>query len=425
MGTAYVGASALTLLAVVCGQLSVRGAELVERSQQISVISNTPSSEPVGQTIIPRWADGNGPPAGRLMGGVYSATQQTQTLAVPAVIITEDYGQKIAQWQGGTVLPDHRPAVLSPVVRDVTIAGRPEDERATGSLARMRDQPDSYHGLFTSCNGGLFEQIRIHGIPGTAARFGRPINPRKGLIQLYDRTRLRIAGLSVSSCHRGIDNSAVDSSIYHCEANNCRDYGIRIGATQHFGDLHAWNCGVGIQIDSTGSQGGEVYGDNCGTGLLIEGWHTTLTGYWSIGCWHAAATINGTQNKLIGFGVRDAPVTINGQRNTLVDGKIETSGKADCLNLVNGTGQIVRDVTLSPGDGRWGIVTTGALNYTTIDVHVYGGAGGLDLRALGRANTIRLSTSGGCREPLRLPPEWDESNEITVNGKPVERHDGE
>lgn len=92
------------------------------------LLAATARAESPPQTVIPRYADGKQPPADRLTG-IYAGTPETEKQALPAVVISEGYGQPIAQHQGGSTDPKiTEPAVLNLVLEDATIDGGTWDD---------------------------------------------------------------------------------------------------------------------------------------------------------------------------------------------------------------------------------------------------------------------------------------------------------
>jgi hypothetical protein len=149
-----------------------------------------------GQHVIPRYANGVTHPAGQLIGwgptSVIQATNDTLTRSVPAIVVTEDYAnQSKDQWQGsaagGAPLYNSPTAVLQPVVRDVTIAGRStgddyysngdvHDHPAylTSDLRTITGATNATPIVITSANHGYLngQAVLVYGVTGNVAANG-------------------------------------------------------------------------------------------------------------------------------------------------------------------------------------------------------------------------------------------------------------
>ncbi len=368
-----------------------------------------------GSGVIVQSADGTAKP---IIG------QRINYVNGEAILRNKDYGKPIAQWQGGSTQAGLAPAVLQPVLRDVMLfgngklVGQPKDD----------DAPDQHHGLLLNASGTVVDNLHVWGVPGTAAVFNRPGNPRKGEPLQFDRCQPYVTRLNAVRVHRGFDLQATDGSFHHINVNNYRDWGIRLSNAIHFSDVHTWGgVGPGVLITGVGNRGSKLYVENSRVGLQIAHGanRNFIDGIRAHTNWTLGILVSGTKNTLRDLEVdtETIGIEINNQYNTLDGGSISVRKEGTGIILNNTTGQTVKlRLDLDGGNigGAAGLVANAPIERCTIDVLVLGGKVGVDLsKGIGRGNVVRVR-SYKTATPVVLPASWDVSNEIVVNGKRLE-----
>jgi hypothetical protein len=390
-------------------------ATLADSLEKRMPAERSPSIE-LPQTVIPRYADGREHPAGTLTG-VYRATKDTASQPVPAVVVTEDYGEKLAQWRGGSTVAGLKPAVLQPRIRDVTIQGMGGSSRPESNAGR----PDLYDGILVNASGAVVDNLHVFGIPGTAGVFTRPNNPRSGPVLEWDRNKHELSNLSASDVFRGFYIAGVDNCVRNVAVRGFRDYGVRLGNAIYASELHAWGgTGPGIWLDGNGGRVTSLYGENTTVGILADCSGSSVLQIRAHTCWDCCLRVNGHKNHFgdLQLDASKIGIEVNDQHNRF-DGRVNAADGATCVVLNNAIGQQI-DLTLGmygQPQARGLVATTSNVNYCDIKLLVSGGEVGADFSAgLGIRNVIRVTTKDGTKTPIVLPKKWDASNEIIVNG---------
>lgn len=442
-------------------KLPVTGAS----SAPVGTRSVAPGTEAAAQFVIPRFHDGKNAPAGQIIGqgpqSVLSATAATAELpaATRAIVITEDFGERISQWQlqskGATA------AVLQPRLRDVSIIGYSPDDWLSNKQSVNpqpnkwnKTSPDLYAGFLGQAGGGELENVTVFGIPGTAIYVARSGTPLAGPQLPFDRVKWNNNKLNIRRVFRGLWQNATDSYVTDVEVEAFRDYGVRLGTHRadgavQFARIHCYGGGMlaadntaeiekaggmpagvdgaAIWIDGDDCHGVDCYGENAPVGLYIRGSYAALDGFKSLGCGVANLVFAGSHGHVSKAHLDATAIGAHfvNQYNTLADSTIKPAGAARAIVLANGINQILRDVVVdSYGNAEGvGIEVKTTLTNCRITAHIAGGAVGLDFTSggIGASNVIRLTTSNGTVTPALLPPGWSTTpkkttSDVRVNG---------
>jgi hypothetical protein len=387
--------------------------------------ANRPPAIEVPQTVIPRYADGQHPPAGRLNGGVYKATNETQHQKVPAVVITEDCDRKLSAFTALSLTPGALPAVQQPIIRDVTISG--VDGDVNDRFEFNTGKPVKYGGIIVNATGAVVDNLHVFGVPGLGGKFTRSGNTaRNGPGQPWDRIEHLLTNLHANSCFSGFEFAGTDLQIRGCVVAGWRgdagEFGIKLsGHANQCSDFHAYGGhGPGIWFAGQGNRGTDIESENAEIGILIDGDGTKLS---IVDCFvnsECCLRINGHHNSCsqVALMATKTGLELNDQHNT-VTGQVNGTGEATCVVLNNAVGQKI-DLTLAmfgQPKARGLVATTGQVSYCDVNLSADGGAVGADFSAgLGIRNRIRVTTKNGTTTPILLPKKWDASNEIIVNG---------
>lgn len=412
-----------------------------------------------GQYVIPRYADGDNHPAGMLVGfgpqSILHGSSVTDNQAVPAVVISEDVLGDLSQWYGTTT--GLLPAVLQPIVANLTIAGYSTNNFGVGGDVGdvvyvdnipAASHPDKYMGLRLCGSGGVVSNVTVSYIPGTAIQIRRPLSLRNGQMHPLDQELWTLSNVTVRRAFRGIEFDPVDGVISgKVEIENCRDYGLKIGSeftgkVQFKGaDIHTYgigydadaNDGPGVWIAGDGCSGGSIYAETGTLGLLISANHNDIAGFRSKDTTIAAARLSGWYNRVSNFWIEGCDVLgfdVTGQDNTIENGTIDVVGTGVGINLAHESRQKIRNVKINAfnqGQAK-GIVFATTINYSTIDFDVIGGLIGLDafpggVNRMGTGNTIHCKSTNGTVAPINLPTGWTTTptnnpgnNRVFING---------
>jgi hypothetical protein len=416
----------------------------------------------VTQHIIPRYASGKAQPpaqstksvgpAGQLVGwgpiSVIRGNAQTQNQSVKAVVVTEDFGQPLAQWSSGEhQRPEYRPAVLRPVLRDCTIAGHDEtgtNYQVGGVVNNQPGQynpadkfPDLYGGAFLQASGAHVENVTLFYIPGTAFWIVRTGAVNTGAFGPWDVEKTIIRNCDAHRAYRGFDIQVVDAVVGRLQGYALRDYGVKFtaGSTQIDGAVHFWGVSPGpcVWFPNTagGCWGGPFYVENSPVGMLIENSGNQLGPIYSKQCRQVNIKIANQRNVLgpIDIEVADGTtgISVYGQFNKLLGGSITLASATSVGVRVeaggnSGNGLVIRDVRFlgaSPSAGT-AFTTAETLNNATIKAHFQSVGTGIELypdrvNKIGTANDIDITTTH-VTTPINLPPSWHPSNRIRING---------
>ncbi|HEX3601740.1 MAG TPA: hypothetical protein VHU84_16420 [Lacipirellulaceae bacterium] len=352
-----------------------------------------PGTTAVAQTVIPRYVSGTTFPAGQITGfgpqSILTGTSATaSTGSTKAVVITDGYGTSISQWQ--TQSPGTQPAVLQPIIRDITIAGYSTNGWDSGG--DVNDGPniynktdtDKYAGLVAHATGGTLENVTLFYIPGTAAQITRPGSLLNGATRQFDRLKWNVHDLYIRRVFRGIWMNATDSHLTDVEVTGFRDYGVRIGEYQaggavQFARIHAYGGGMlaadntstiagqggmpagvdsaAIWIDGDNNHGVDCYGENAPVGLYIKGSYNALDGLISHTCWVTN-------------------VNLGGSFNHISKARVDVLGDDWTINFDGGSGTFQAGESVTFGGGASGTVltVTGTSSAGTLTVRQVAGA---------------------------------------------------
>lgn len=415
-----------------------------------------PGTEAAAQFVIPRFHDGKNAPAGQIIGqgpqSVLSATAATAELpaATRAIVITEDFGKSIGQWQVGSSDPSLLPAVLQPRLRDLTVIGYSKDDWMTSGTVNdnpflwNKTDPDLYGGVFVQANGGEMTNVNVFGIPGTAVYVNRNGSIRHGAALPFDRVKWNINNLNIARVFRGLEMAATDSVCTNIEVWQFRNWGVKLsGGSVQFARIHVYGGGwredkaapdgansPAFWISGDGCHGVDCYAETAPIGLYIQGSYAALDGLRSHSCWVTNLVLAGAHAHVAKAWITVAEgatgVAFTNQYNTLSDSTIEPRGASTAIQLTSGAFQTIRDVTVASwgNDKSTGIVVDGLLTACKITAHVTGGNKGIEFTAkgaIGPNNVIRLTTSNGTVTPALLPPGWSTTpkkttSDVRVNG---------
>jgi hypothetical protein len=462
--------TALSVTATACAQSAlITGAEppggvmiVPPATHKLVGRSAVPQFMEVTQHIIPRYASG-GPqplgqsnksvgPAGQLIGwgpmSVIRGNAQTQNQPVKAVVVTEDFGQPLAQWSSGEYKkPEYRPAVLRPVIRDCTIAGHDEtgtNYQAGGVVNNQPGRynsadkfPDLYGGAFLQASGAHIENVTLFYIPGTAFWIARTGAVNTGAFGPWDVEKTIIRNCDAHRAYRGFDIQVVDAVVGKLQGYALRDYGVKFtaGATQIDGAIHFWGVSPGPCVwfpdGAGGCWGGPFYVENAPVGMLIENSGNQLGPIYSKQCREVNIKIANQRNVLgpIDIDVANGTmgVSVHGQFNKLLGGSIllespTAVGVSIAAGNNSGNGLVIRDLRflgVSPSAGT-AFTTAEVLNNATVKAHFQSIGTGMEMypsrvSKIGVANDIDITTTN-VTTPINLPPNWHPSNRIRING---------
>lgn len=416
----------------------------------------------VTQHVIPRYASGTSQPAGEssrsigpaggLVGwgpmSVIQGNPDTQKQPVPAIIVTEDFGQPTAQWSSGEHRrKNYKPAILRPVLRDCTIAGHDETGSNYVSGGVVNNEPgkhnpadkfpDLHGGAFIQASGAVLENVTAFYIPGTAFRITRSGAVNAGAFGPWDVEKTIVRNCGAHRAYRGFDVHVVDAVVGTLQGYALRDYGIKFtaGSAQIDGAIHFWGVSPGPCVwfpkGAGACWGGPFYVENSPIGMLVESAGNQLGPIYSKQCRQTNLRLTGARNTLgpIDFEVsgKATGIAVEGQFNKLLGGSV-TLGTANAVGVSiaaganSGNGLVIRDIRFlgsSPTAGT-AITTSEVLNNATIHAHFQDVGTAIDVypdrgSKLGTANDIDITTSR-VTTPIRLPPKWHPSNRIRVNG---------
>jgi hypothetical protein len=276
---------------------------------------------PVVQHIIPRYANGSDHPAGQLRGwgpaSVIQGTIYSSTNPQP-IVCTEDFAGPVNQWDYYSAPPSGLEAVLQPVIRDVTIAGKvdlpgyvdtqggPTDKvnSNVGHNNPASSYPPLEHGLFVKAAAAQIEGVNFFHIAGTCCRvqIGDNLNNLVGPILPFDREKPRIVNCSAVRAYAGFEIAGIDCVVSGLTGRALRDYGVKFtaGSTQvenSAGAMHFW--GVSSSPATTGANpspavwfadtagacwGGPWYPETSDIGMLIESGANRLDNIYTKDC---------------------------------------------------------------------------------------------------------------------------------------------
>ncbi len=404
----------------------------------------------MNQYMIPRYGDGTTFPAGQIIGNgestsVLSATENTRNQTIRAVVFTEDWGRLISAIQGGTCntgnCPDLRfaPAILSPVIRDVTIQGHAGDVSANPEVDLL------YDGVLFGSSGGKIEDVTISGIPGTALSVGRYSSSGYGSKKPFDATKPTLNDVTILNSFRGLYVGGVDHFLSDISVGWVRDYAVHLkGAAAQVYGMHTFGSGeVGIwvsfgqswlngDIETEGQKVGikigcsEVNGrTGCANGVIVNDLyshdHSVTNVQIVAGSTHFSNFNLEVMPDATGF-------DITGQRNVLDQGRVTLEGTNSVGIRLSGIGadftKIDNTTIQGTGEpGQVGMVVNKYLIGADIDVTFSNLETGIDLNPEGRSmlgwkNIIRITTTldGNPNQMIKLPPTWASSNKIYING---------
>lgn len=410
-----------------------------------------PGINSAAQFVIPRYRFGTNFPAGQIVGfgpaSMLVGTADTQNRPVKAIVITQDFGEKVSQWQ--LTSAGYLPAVLQPKLSDVTIAGYSADNWATGGLVadgpqvHNQDAPYLYNGANMSGNGGEIHNVEFFYIPGVALDVTRNGTIAVGAQLPFDRLRWTVDRICSHRVYAGPWIRATDSSCSDVETFGFRDYGFRLGDSRSGAiQSHIVHCygggysdepngsgGAAIWVSGDGCQCDQYYGENAPIGLLISGNSNSVNQIRSHTCRTTNIKITGRQDVVTDLNV-DATVigvSIEDQYNTIRDGWIHPKGKGKAIVLENGTAQVI-DIGIGAfgQPDAIGIEAHTQLVNCRITAHIIGGATGIDLDygdvdRVGDGTVIHITTTKETTTPAKLHKGWSTTptntkKEVVING---------
>lgn len=427
------------------------------------------------QTVIPRYRTGSTFPSGQVIGwgpgSVLMGTAETDE----AIVITEDYGESLSQWQTTSVGTEA--AILQPRLVDCTITGYSADDwldnnspNTVNSNPSAWDEElgDSYAGALLAGSGISIDNVNIKGIPGTALKYARPESSLVNGPRIHDQLQCWANRIFVNRVFRGVWANATDGTLTNCYVSWYRDYGIRIGAGAEslegdyggaiqFSNLHTSSGGLsivdnsaladdfpGTEIDDMDglpgcgiwlagdlSNGNNIYPEGAPVGLLCTGSYNTVNGGYIQLNWLSGIWFSGTDNKVSQQIIKcnsssldgsSSGVVFKSQRNTLSDSKIILSaGSGYGIVMESGTYNTVRNVQITSVSGASGVyIPTGVTLYNcTIDVLVQGGGTGITFAgtaAINAGNVIRVNTAS-VSAAADLPDNWTTTPNTTTTSQ--------
>jgi hypothetical protein len=449
----------------------------------VKIVNNVPvwTYTTVTQHVIPRYASGVAQPtswspirsiapAGQLIGvgpaSVIRGNAQTQNQAVKAVVITEDFGRPdLAMFGSGEYnQPTFKPAVLRPVVRDLTVLGYedPSAEPNYTSGGKVNDRPgqfnpkeqwpDLYGGVFMHGTGIRCENVTAFYIPGTAFHFVRTGASNAGAYAPWDVEKNTVWDCAAIRAYAGFDLQVIDMHVGKLQGYALRDYGVKFtaGSAQIDGAIHFWGVSPGpaVWFPSTGGgcQGGPIYAENSPTGILIDSQNNDLSHIYSKECTgkniHLAELSSNTRLSHLWLDVMSGAIGVidEGNFNRLLNGKVRLFGSSSIgvqilpvgePGFEHHRGTVIRDlffegVASGQGVGIDADMEGSGQNVTISDCIIVGHfknlAVGIDLYddtnsrlRLGERNYIYATTDGGVTNLVDVGPNWGTTPQTTTN----------
>jgi hypothetical protein len=428
-----------------------------ELNAGINQVVPKPWEPPNGQHVIPRYANGKSHPAGSLMGwgniSVIRATKQTALRPVPALVITEDFGQRMNMFTAGS--GENTPAVLEPYIGFVKLSGYdPTGGDWSGTGGKMHSQswaatPFAYDLMRIQASAPTIEHVEFFGCPGTCLYVARGGGRLWGQSRVFDNEKAFIHDCRAQRALRGFEINVVDAVVGRIEGWNFRDYGIKFtnGGDQIDGALHFYG------IDRDGTPGAAIwftlgagpcwadapfYAENAKLGVWIESSGNALGKIYSKACDEANIKIGGERNTIdyvdLEVEADSDGIIIGTQFNKILSGSIDMqAASATGVRILSGgnagNGIVLRDLKFLGRSQTLGTAITvlDPLNNCTMYVHFQNVGTGLDLDAagvskIGNNNTIVVTTSGDVlTAPIDLPDTWTTTptattNYVTING---------
>ena len=451
---------------------------------EVQIVNNAPVWKymTVTQHVIPRYAWGvlqpaistgtrSIAPAGELRGwgpmSVIRGNSSTEMLSdlidYRAVVITEDIDRITAMFGSGEYQQNLKPAVLRPVIRDVSIWGHDDTSTNYTDNGKVSNQPavdnpigswpDLYHGARVKGTGIIVDNVQFFYIPGTAFHCSRTGGTPAGKYDPWDVEKNRITNCTVHRAYRGFEIQVVDAVVGNLQGYALRDYGIKFvagaGATQidsSIGALHFWGVGTGgtapapaVWFESGAGPcwGGPIYAENSPVGIQMGSSGNKITGFYSKDCTLRNLWITGERNSVTNFEieVKDGVTEGNGGEGVLITNQSNSLSTGSfgglapvpageiAIRLTNGTRQVIRDVDIvgTSGSSKPLISVEHQLNNSIVVAKCVNAGIFLDLYTnsidrLGIGNHIWLGTAGTVTEAVNLPSTWNKSNRITVDG---------
>ena len=315
-------------------------------------------STSIDQYILPTFADGSDAPAGQLIGEGASASRLTATLntrtqAIPAIVMTEHYGEDMAEWYNGAYgHPEYASSVLYAHVRDVTIAGYDDTagNYSTGGSVGVNPQltdagkQDLYDGILLQGNGTLVSDINLSYIPGTALVSSRPSNPRFDQSNPMDRTKPILRDIDIERAYRGMHLLNVDQFVNNVSIGWVRDYGIKLeNSAAQLQHIHTYGSGqVGVWVASGPNWGNDLVLEDTTIGMKIDAHGTAFTGIVSRN--HSATNIElaGASNIVSDVQLEVSSgasgMAISGHLNQFDQATIDLNGQSTGIRVTNAGG---------------------------------------------------------------------------------------
>lgn len=406
-------------------------------------------SPPNGQHVIPRYGNGSSHPAGSLIGwgprSIIRATSSTASRPVPAIVITEGYGETLNQFTAGA----DGAAVLRPYIGHVTISGYDPlgaDWAGTGgnmNPATWAATAFSYDGMRVKATAPTIEHVGFFGIPGTCLYVAGNSGAQNGQNRLYDAEKGFVGDLRFGRALRGVEINVIDVAVGRMEGREFRDYGIKFstgaaqvdGAQHWYGIDRAGTPGAAVWIPSAAGQNwidGSIYAEQAKYGVLIEGSGNSLAKVYSKVCDDANIYMGGERNTVdyaeLEVEANSTGVIIVTHFNRVLSGKVFMAATTSVGVNINsggnaGNGIVLRDMTFVGASTTLGtaINVQETLNDSTIIVHFETVGTGLDVDAagvskIGNGNTIIVTSSAGTvATPIDLPDTWTTTPTTTTN----------
>jgi hypothetical protein len=300
------------------------------------------------QYVLPTFADGSDAPAGQLIGegaaeSRLAATVNTQYQPIPAIVMTEHYGEDMSEWYNGTFgHPEYASSVLYAHVRDVTIAGYDDTSGNYGSGGAVGLNPqlsdagkaDLYHGLLLQGNGTVVSDVNLVYIPGTAIVSSRPSNPRFDQSNPMDRTKPILRDVSIERAYRGMHLLNVDQFVNNLSVGWVRDYGVKLeNSAAQLQHIHTYGSGaIGVWAASGPNWGNDLVLEDTTIGLKIDAHTTAFAGVVSRNHSDSNIELTGASNIISDFQLDVSPgavgFEISGHLNGIDGGTIELSGSS-------------------------------------------------------------------------------------------------
>ena len=280
----------------------------------------------ITQYVIPTFGDGAKHPGGQLRGSgpgtVIVGTADTESLPsdTEAIVITDDYDvDNMSQWQNGTDgHPEYAPAMLCPVISDLTIAGYdPTENNYANDGSDVNSEPwlhddgkmPKYDLLRVRGNGAEVRNVKLFYCPGTAMVIFRDVNDMEGPVGEFDREINTISDVCFNRVYAGIDIRSVDHQIAHVEGTRWRDFGLKASDHHQLHDIHVYGGGdYGIWLEGDGNQLTNSYPEHVlfgpeelAIGLYVEGNQNVIKSLRSHHCAGRKRPHGGKQQRGSGF----------------------------------------------------------------------------------------------------------------------------